>query len=82
MSLLKVVHNEPVKGLPDALVCGECGASSRGVLWQAYGDEEGLVVGMIGITNCKKCESGVVGILSNDPAWLVQLQLMAEEAFG
>ena len=74
---MKRVDNGPVTGLPSSLVCGECGAKSGDVLWQAaaQGDD---ILGMVGFANCSRCGVTISGILANDPERMEQLRMMVE----
>jgi hypothetical protein len=76
---LKVIDNGAVDGFPQSLVCGNCGAPSGVVMWQTMGHPDGTLAGAFGIANCSRCDSGVVGLLANDPAFMHDLRQIAEE---
>lgn len=82
MSILKMVDNGPVDGLPQSLVCGTCGGLSGVVMWQFMEHPDGSLAGAYGLANCSRCDSGVMGLLANDPAFMADLRRMAEEVLG
>lgn len=73
----KAVESGPVDGVPDTLVCGECGAPSGDVLWQAV-EVQGEVIGLVGFANCSRCRRTISGILAHDPETMDQLRSMVE----
>ena len=80
--MLTAVENGPVRDLPRSLVCGDCGAKSGGLMWQAFVHDDGSVVGMLGIANCSRCRCSVVGIVSNSPAFMHDMQAIAQKVLG
>lgn len=78
---MKFVDNGPIDGLPMALKCGECGASSSPVEWRVFTDESGALLGAMGLVLCKRCGSAVSGLVANDPSVMATLQECAREVF-
>lgn len=74
------VDNGSVRDVPDVLVCGECGGRSGEVIWDAYADQDGELIGMVGFANCSRCKCSVCGVLARDPVWHRQLVALAEKA--
>lgn len=76
---MKVIDNGPIHGFPQSLVCGNCGGPSGVVMWQTMSNPDGVLAGAVGIANCSCCDSGVVGLVANDPAFMDDLKRVAEK---
>lgn len=77
---MRRVENGPVHGLPKKLRCGECQGKSGPARWEVYAQESGPVLGAVGFAKCRRCGAAVVGLVSNDPEFLADLEAVAREA--
>lgn len=78
--MFKSVDNGPIEGLPQSLVCGECGTSTHLIDWHSFADDEGCVRGIVGHAKCPECRRSIVGMLANDPADMATLRQAVVES--